>query len=298
MKRKRKAKPGVEQSAKKPRAADTSDTVEAPDVRRTVLPLFYPKVQTLRQYLISKLPYHSKKRKRRLEAHCLLRADTTSTEATVHGAQLAYLLDRTVVGLGEGSDQNEDKAREKELEQFSQQLSDSTLGNLTQLGSISQAEIVDFAIWLLFKKYGANRRPPHVLCHGYQRTCAAGQNGLDVSVVPGIPGIASHFPNKHVESMKHQPWSNLLPLLGKGGDRIMVDLILDCGIFIPVEGGAGNLQQLSGTPLCELKPTSMAKENHIPLPKTPKTTLAGSVASRVSGRATAAQVNKPMAIRF
>ncbi|KAK5002467.1 Telomerase reverse transcriptase, partial [Cryomyces antarcticus] len=98
--------------------------------------------------------------------------------------------------------------------------------------------------------------------------------------------------------MKHQPWSNLLPLLGNGGDRIMIDLILDCGIFIPVEGGAGNLQQLSGTPLCELKPTSMAKENHISLLKTPKITLAGSIASRVSDRATAAQTNKPMAIRF
>lgn len=42
------------------------------------------------------------------------------------------------------------------------------------------------------------------------------------------------------------PWPELLVLLGKAGERIMIDLLLDCGVFVAVSAGTGNMWQLSG----------------------------------------------------
>ena len=55
-------------------------------------------------------------------------------------------------------------------------------------------------------------------------------------------------------------------LLGKEGDRIMLDLLVDCAIFRSVKAGKGNLYQLSGTPVSELEPLFQAgnKENCLP----------------------------------
>jgi len=46
--------------------------------------------------------------------------------------------------------------------------------------------------------------------------------------------------------LKSSPWPQILALMGKKGQRMMIDLILDCGIFVPVESGHGNYFQLSG----------------------------------------------------
>jgi telomerase reverse transcriptase len=46
--------------------------------------------------------------------------------------------------------------------------------------------------------------------------------------------------------MKEAPWPQVLVLLGKEGERAMIDLILDCGIFLPVKNGRGNYHQISG----------------------------------------------------
>lgn len=46
--------------------------------------------------------------------------------------------------------------------------------------------------------------------------------------------------------MKALPWPKILALLGKEGERAMVDLILDCGIFLAIEGCHGVYSQLSG----------------------------------------------------
>ncbi|XP_014554463.1 hypothetical protein COCVIDRAFT_104862, partial [Bipolaris victoriae FI3] len=40
---------------------------------------------------------------------------------------------------------------------------------------------------------------------------------------------------------------------GQSGDRIMMDLLLDCAIFLPVEANMGNYYQLSGMPLSEVQ---------------------------------------------
>lgn len=46
--------------------------------------------------------------------------------------------------------------------------------------------------------------------------------------------------------MKRAPWPQLLQLLGKSGESVMINLLLDCSIFLPVESGQGNYYQLSG----------------------------------------------------
>jgi len=38
--------------------------------------------------------------------------------------------------------------------------------------------------------------------------------------------------------------------MGKDGERTMMDLILDCGIFLPVRSGHGSYYQLSGKSIC------------------------------------------------
>ena len=49
-----------------------------------------------------------------------------------------------------------------------------------------------------------------------------------------------------MNTVKSAVWADVLGLLGKEGDRIMLDLILNCGIFVIVDNGKGNLYQLSG----------------------------------------------------
>jgi telomerase reverse transcriptase len=68
----------------------------------------------------------------------------------------------------------------------------------------------------------------------------------DHSAAAGIPGLVPAYPNAHVATFKGFPWDHLLKILGKDGDRTMLDLILHCGIFISVENGRGNFYQLSG----------------------------------------------------
>jgi hypothetical protein len=35
--------------------------------------------------------------------------------------------------------------------------------------------------------------------------------------------------------------------MGKEGERAMIDLIVDCGVFLAVENGCGIYRQMSGT---------------------------------------------------
>ena len=61
-----------------------------------------------------------------------------------------------------------------------------------------------------------------------------------------IPGVTSRYPNTHVNQLKSAVWKELLKLLGKEGDKIMLDLVLDCGLFICIHAGKWNLFQISG----------------------------------------------------
>lgn len=92
-------------------------------------------------------------------------------------------------------------------------------------------------------------RPKHLLCDGFRKS-----TGLNVQGQrdfggenPSIPGLLAVFPNHHVGTLKSPPWPELLVLLGKAGERVMVDLLLECGVFVDVYAGTGNMWQLSGT---------------------------------------------------
>lgn len=108
-------------------------------------------------------------------------------------------------------------------------------------------QIVDFVIWLLFSRQQVGRTwPKHLLCDGYRQNVSRGVAGA-------IPGIYSLYPNQHVQILKEAPWPQLLVLLGNAGEEIMIDLLADCSLFTSVKSGHGNLFQLSGVPMTELK---------------------------------------------
>lgn len=46
--------------------------------------------------------------------------------------------------------------------------------------------------------------------------------------------------------IKQAPWPQLLQLLGKAGEGMMINLLLDCSLFLPLEAGRGNYYQLCG----------------------------------------------------
>lgn len=50
--------------------------------------------------------------------------------------------------------------------------------------------------------------------------------------------------------MKQAPWPQLLRLLGKSGELMMINLLLDCSLFLHVDAGHGNYYQLSGKSGC------------------------------------------------
>ena len=70
--------------------------------------------------------------------------------------------------------------------------------------------------------------------------------------MPGLPGIYVTTENPHVCELKGSSWSNLPGLLGRGAERILIEMLMDCGVYQPV-GDSSNTTQLSGTPLSELK---------------------------------------------
>lgn len=52
--------------------------------------------------------------------------------------------------------------------------------------------------------------------------------------------------NPYIEQIKSRPWTDLPALLGKIGDVILSDLLVDCAIFAPLVTEVGSLYQLSG----------------------------------------------------
>lgn len=91
-----------------------------------------------------------------------------------------------------------------------------------------------------------------MLCLGYQRYAYA-TNGAELETVPGVPGLMCNTANVHVLALKESPWTALPSLLGSNAERIIAELLVECGVFVPV-ADSSNLKQLSGVPLSEQKP--------------------------------------------
>ncbi|TPX14184.1 uncharacterized protein E0L32_000578 [Thyridium curvatum] len=241
----------------RPRKRPKVSGIKDPSVKHILLAQHYPRVQTLRDFLLAKLPTSSKIRRRKIAAlgsHAPEGKVVKETEVAI-----GRFLDSTLVtGAGETRPSEPDDRWEKWVS-FSQRGDESyvTLSDGPSGALFSQSEIVDFVIWLLFereKKHG--KWPKHLLCDGYRRTLASNAPKGLPPAANTIPGLFCVHPNPHVQTLKEDPWPQVLLLLGQAGERVMIDLLFDCSIFVAMESGQDNLHQLSGKPLFDLEPLS------------------------------------------
>lgn len=112
-----------------------------------VLGLYYPKVQSLREYMLSVLPDSSKSRRRKIASvrydfnvdDIELKSAGDKDQGESDDSKLAHLLDSTLVGIGDVT-KSESICRSKDFELFSQQLS-STIASSLGGGTLSQPEV-------------------------------------------------------------------------------------------------------------------------------------------------------------
>ncbi|OAA73491.1 Telomerase ribonucleoprotein complex - RNA-binding domain protein [Cordyceps fumosorosea ARSEF 2679] len=108
--------------------------------------------------------------------------------------------------------------------------------------------IVDFVIWLIFQRDNSGAfGPKHILCDGYRRSAT------EKAESETIPGVFSRYPNDQVTSLKSSPWPQLLALLGQSGEKTMINMLVDCSMFVAIKPGLNNFYQISGTPISELE---------------------------------------------
>ncbi|KAJ6121653.1 Telomere reverse transcriptase [Penicillium capsulatum] len=236
-----------------------------------VISLYYRELWTLRQYLLHQLPSSSKLRRRRIASLGVHKTTESRDEP------LVALLDSTLVGVLKQSSPKDDSARRQDYIAFRESQSHSILASTDTGATSPQSEVVDFVIQRLFAKHDPHQWPQHMLMHGFQRP-SMGANALD----SGIPGIVIQFPNQNVTTLKQSPWADVLGLLGENGDDIMMRLLLDCGVYAPIDAPRGIFYQLSGQPLSALEflgSTSAAPLYSNPRPKPDQT---GYVLNRMS----------------
>ncbi|KND89489.1 Telomerase reverse transcriptase [Tolypocladium ophioglossoides CBS 100239] len=230
-------------------------------VNRDLLQQVYPIVQTLRDYVLCKLPSSSRLRRKKI-ATLGQRKDVSEV-----GSSLARVLDTTLVCSSEQKPKSDDAVYQQYLS-FSQRADESyvTLSDgisasadvqsevcccarLRQTAQAKLRQILDFVIWKLFQRETkATSWPKHLLCDGFRKRAREGDPGSTT-----IPGVYNRYPNSQVAALMLAPWPHLLALLGQSGERIMIDLLLDCSIYITIGAGLGNYYQLSGLPLSELE---------------------------------------------
>ena len=220
-------------------------------VKHPALSLYYRNILTLRDYLLTRLPTTSKTRRRKILS---ILPDTANfhpndeeiSTLSQNKHSLSKLLHNTLVCTVHEQTSRPEFSRLKDFEAFSQH-NNPTAGSSICGSTSSLSELVDFAIYQLFHKTHRHaHRPPHMLCHGFQRAGNPRQANEDHCAVAGILGLVSHYPNANVNELKSSSWSEVLSLLGNEGDRIMLDMVMDCGIFLAGHEGQGNLYQLSG----------------------------------------------------
>lgn len=209
-----------------------------------VLRHYFRNVLTLREYIASQLHLTKNPRAEYVSQYGKSAESPKNTQTGIIG----NLLDTAIVGFNDVKNRSSlHERRAQDLAVFTQQLPSSTLGNNTDPGESLQTEAVYFVIWLLFRRHQPPAKPQHLLCQGFERLSGAtAQNGIKENAIAGIPGVVYQYANKHVQALTSHAWCSLLSLLGRGGDLIMVDLLLDCCLFVPVVDGAKSLSQLSG----------------------------------------------------
>lgn len=115
-------------------------------------------------------------------------------------------------------------------------------------------QIINQAIWFLFSKpLAPQSRSQHLLCQGFRKDVSNSHVRQGQNAGSSIPGVVSVHSNAHVTSMKAWPWPQILALMGKSGEKVMTNLVLDTGVFVAVIGGQGTYHQLSGKPRTSIR---------------------------------------------
>ncbi|OAA61230.1 telomerase reverse [Niveomyces insectorum RCEF 264] len=283
---------GPKQLAAATAPAAVPSAPHGPAVQHALLAQYYPRVETLRAYLLTRLPASSRIRRKKLRLvgktpdprpveRLLSRLLDTALIACPHDANGGGGGGGGSGGGGSSAGPNtnsavqqpaddDDRPQLRTIFLQTRQADESyvTVSNASEGVHSPQSEIVDFVVWLLFKRakqnattkvFGAgNKRvgdfPKHVLCHGFQRgqaprqgPAATAADGKPVAMpVCTVPGLYATKPNQHAQTLKEPPWPQLLALLGASGQAIMTDLLVDCSLFLPMDAGYGNYVQLTG----------------------------------------------------
>ncbi|KFY15261.1 hypothetical protein V491_05723 [Pseudogymnoascus sp. VKM F-3775] len=237
------AKTLIDEANKRPTDPNSSNA-PVNVVQQSLLSQFYPEVLTLREYLLVKLPSNSRVRRKKVlsAGRRGLVHDDRNIPTTVNADSiLGKFLDSTLVGIPRHTPQGDQ--RETRWHSFTNQADASELEVTTTLLDLghSQSEIVDFAVWLLSNNSSKEASSSkHLLCQGFSKVLSAGRMDTDSAIRRLVPV----YPNKNYSELKLDPWPQVLGLLGKGGDRVMIDLLVDCGIFLAAANGRGNYFQI------------------------------------------------------
>ncbi|KAH0398581.1 hypothetical protein KCU89_g7089, partial [Aureobasidium melanogenum] len=161
---------------------------------------------------------------------------------------------------------------------------------------LSFAEIVEFVVWRLFRQHTSGHRPPHVLCHGYYHDGLGDVKTLTRANVDDNCQAAAPDRNEHVDRLKGNAWAGLTKLVGYNGVVTLIQLLQNCGMFMPLEGGRDNFMQISGVDLSELQTVDKNHPTGGPRPDS-GTTLVASDAMKVDSQ-TRHELNTLNTIRF
>lgn len=233
----------------------------------SLLSQYYHYVCTLRQYLANNFP-SSHPRRRQILSYQLV------TEQSLSQDGRDDFLDRVMVGKLQEPSQEVDAAREKEYAAFTQSQQKSTSStsssqccNMQDVGDsffsldcgtifpsancfyqhqplLTVLQLVNFAIWKLSR---SSKRSHHILLNGKENQASGyGMNRNGSGEWSPKPRVEVYGQAEHERSLKAEPWNTIVHLLGRRGDAIMRSLLLDCGVFVPLQAGKENFYQLSG----------------------------------------------------
>jgi len=130
---------------------DPANAVIDDSVKHPLLSLYYPRIVTLRTYLLETLPVSAKKNRRKIAL--LGRPNNGNKEQQSPGndqgegapldrtAKLAELLDTTLVGLSKRDTKEDIEKRMKDFVEYSQTQVGSTIGSSLGTGNCSQSEV-------------------------------------------------------------------------------------------------------------------------------------------------------------
>lgn len=168
MKRKRTSRAGGPRK-KAHLAGQSANATPAAAIEQPVLQRFYPRLLTLRHYLLSALPKSSRNRRRKLAQLGLPIAPNQAAASTCSpDVELGQLLDLTVIGEHKTAKVEDEeqlaKERSRDIESFTQQLSPAITGASFRPGSFMQSEVGPKRGFIVIKRIiraGAKR---HRLC--------------------------------------------------------------------------------------------------------------------------------------